>query len=238
MHTIRPTQSLLAAALCIALVPFATSSQAAPAAAPPHHAKAAVRSASEQSLFHTTRLLAAGDVNGAKVELHRAERALRQDALTNDRIARAEATHLLRDTHQLERHIQRGDADSQRLAQTLWRKSAALAERRAAYLGDAWPRVMHDHPVKSQLIDARLYLHYAQIEEFTAHNQSAADEYLNQAQTHISRAHEIAFQRHQPIMEITGLQKHIAALAATPPAQRKLTQFKLRRGELGIMIDQ
>jgi hypothetical protein len=237
MRATRLTPSLLAAALFVALVPLSANSLAAPAAQP-LPAKPAARSASEQSLFHTTRLLAAGDVNAAKVELHRAERALHQDTLTNDQIARAEATRLLRDARQLETHLKQGDADSQRLAQTLWRKSAALAERRAAYLGDAWPRVMHDHPVKSQLIDARLYLHYASIEEFTAHNQSAADEYLNLAQTHVSRAHEIAFRLHQPVMEIVGVQKHIAALAAARSAQRTPEQFKLRRGELSVMIDQ
>lgn len=237
MRATRLTPSLLAATLFASLVPCAASSLAAPAAQQ-LQSKPTARSASEQSLFHTTRLLATGDLNGAKTELHHAERALRQDALTNDQIARAEATHLLRDVHQLETHIKQGDADSQRLAQTLWRKSAALAERRAAYLGDAWPRVMHDHPVKSQLIDARLYLHYADIEEFTAHNQSAADEYLNLAQTHVSQAHEIAFKRQRPVIEINGVQKHIAALAAAPPAQRTQAQFKLRHGELSVMIDQ
>jgi hypothetical protein len=39
-------------------------------------------------------------------------------------------------------------------------------------------------------------------------------------------------------MEIVGVQKHIAALAAARSAQRTPEQFKLRRGELSVMIDQ
>ena len=236
MHTYRLTPHVLAMALFAWLAPLAANSMAAPTSQ--HETGVTSRSASEQSLFRTTHLLAAGDLGAAKHALHHAERALQQDALTNDQIARTEAMRLLHDAHQLERHIKQGDADTQRLAQTLWRKSAALSERRAAYLGDAWPRMLHDHPVKLQLIDARLYLHYAEIEAFTAHNQSAADEYLNLAQTHVSRAHEIAFNQQRPVLEIVGLQKHIAALAATPPALRKQTQFRLRRGELNVMIDQ
>lgn len=236
MRTYRLTPPVLAMALFAWLAPLAANSIAAPTSQ--HATGVTPRSASEQSLFRTTHLLAAGDLNAAKDALHHAERALQQDALTNDQIARTEAMRLLHDAHQLERHIKQGDADTQRLAQTLWRKSAALAERRAAYLGDAWPRMLHDHPVKSQLIDARLYLHYASIEAFTAHNQSAADEYLNLAQTHISQAHELAFQQHRPVMEIVGLQQRIAALAAAPPGQRVPQQFKLRRGELSVMIDQ
>jgi hypothetical protein len=236
MRTYRLTPPVLAMALFAWLAPLAADSMAAPT--PQHETGVTPRSASEQSLFRTTHLLAAGDLSAAKDALLHAERALQQDALTNDQIARIEAMRLLHDAHQLERHIKQGDADTQRLAQTLWRKSAALAERRAAYLGDAWPRMLHDHPVKSQLIDAGLYLHYASIEAFTAHNRSAADEYLNLAQTHIGQAHELAFQQHRPVMEIVGLQKRIAALAAAPPGQRAQQQFKLRRGELSVMIDQ
>ena len=194
--------------------------------------------AGRQSLLQTTRLLAAGDTAKARVELQRARGYLQHAAQTTDSVAKTEANKLLQDANRLDTRIQNGDANVVGDAQTLWYRTAALAERSGAYLGDAWARVMHDQPVKSKLIEARLMLRYAAIDQISAHQPAAAEEALARAQSYLGQALQIAHTENRPQTKILGVQRHVARLAATPPAQRSQYQYSQLAGELGMLINQ
>lgn len=194
--------------------------------------------AGRQSLLQTTRLLAAGETAKARVELQRARGYLQHAAQTTDSVAKTETNKLLQDANHLDTRIQNRDTNVVRDAQTLWYRTAALAERSSAYLGDAWARVMHDQPVKSRLIEARLMLRYAAIDQFTARQPAAAETALASAQSDLGQALAIARADNQPQTEILGVQQHVARLAAAPPAQRSQDQYSQLAGELGILISQ
>ncbi|BBP05786.1 hypothetical protein TPL01_30000 [Sulfuriferula plumbiphila] len=194
--------------------------------------------AGRQSLQQTTHLLAAGETARARVELQRARSCLQHAAQTTDSVARTKVNTLLQDTSQLDRHIRNGNANVVRDAQTLWYRTAALAERSSAYLGNAWARVMHDQPIKSRLIEARLSLRNAAIDQFTAHRPAAVEAALTHTQNYLHQALQIARTDNQPQTEIRGIQQHIARLAATPPPQRKQEQFSQLASELSILISQ
>lgn len=195
-------------------------------------------SAGRQSLQQTTRLLAAGEMTRARVELQRARSYLHHATQTTDGIARADADKLLQDASQLDTHIQNNDANLVNDAQTLWYRAAALAERSNAYLGNEWASVMHDQPIKARLIEARLTLRDAAIDQFSAHQPAAAETALAHTQNYLGQALKIARNGDQPQMEIRGVQKHVARLASTPPARRSPNQYNQLAGELGILIDQ
>ena len=194
--------------------------------------------AGRQSLLQTTRLLAAGETAKARLELQRARSYLQRAAQTTDSVARADANQLLQDADQLDAHIRNDDANLVNDAQTLWYRTAALAERSNAYLGNEWASVMHDQPIKSRLIEARLTLRDAAIDQFTAHQPAAAGKALARAQSYLNQALEIARTDSQPKTEIRGVQQHVARLAALPPAQRSQDQYSQLAGELGILISQ
>ena len=194
--------------------------------------------AGRQSLLQTTRLLAAGETAKARLELQRARSYLRHAAQTTDNVAKADANQLLQDADQLDAHIQNNDANRVNDAQTLWYRTAALAERSSAYLGNEWASVIHDQPIKSRLIEARLTLRDAAIDQFTAHQPVAAGKALARAQSYLNQALEIARTDSQPQTEIRGVQQHVARLAALPPAQRSQDQYSQLAGELGILISQ
>ncbi|MHB1174551.1 MAG: YfdX family protein [Sulfuriferula sp.] len=195
-------------------------------------------SAGRQSLLQTTRLLAAGEMTQARVELRRARSYLQHATQTTDSIARADADKLLQDASQLDAHIQNDDANLVNDAQTLWYRAAALAERSNAYLGNEWASVMHDQPIKARLIEARLALRDAAIDQFSAHQPAAAEAALAHTQNYLGQALKIARNGNQPQMEIRGVQKHVARLASTPPARRSQSRYNRLAGELGILIGQ
>ena len=194
--------------------------------------------AGRQSLLQTTRLLAAGETAKARLELQRARSYLQRAAQTTDSVAKADANQLLQDADQLDAHIRNNDANLVNDAQTLWYRTAALAERSKAYLGNEWVSVMHDRPIKSRLIEARLALRDAAIDQFTAHQPAAAEKALVRAQSYLGQALEIARTDNQPQIEINGVQQHVARLATETPAQRNPDQYSQLAGELGILISQ
>ncbi len=194
--------------------------------------------AGRQSLLQTTRLLAAGETAKARLELQRARSYLQRAAQTTDSVAKADANQLLQDADQLDAHIRNNDANLVNDAQTLWYRTAALAERSKAYLGNEWVSVMHDRPIKSRLIEARLALRDAAIDQFTAHQPAAAEKALVRAQSYLGQALEIARTDNQPQIEIRGVQQHVARLATETPAQRNPDQYSQLAGELGILISQ
>ncbi|GBL44334.1 hypothetical protein SFMTTN_0129 [Sulfuriferula multivorans] len=194
--------------------------------------------AGRQSLLQTTRLLAAGETAKARLELQRARSYLQRAAQTTDSIAKDDADKLLQDADRLDAHIRNNDANLVNDAQTLWYRTAALAERSKAYLGNEWASVMHDRPIKSRLIEARLALRDAAIDQFTAHQPAAAEKALVRAQSYLGQALEIARTDNQPQIEIHGVQQHVARLATETPAQRNPDQYSQLAGELGILISQ
>ena len=195
-------------------------------------------SAGRQTLLQTTRLLAAGELDQARVELRRARSYLHAAAQTTDSVAKADIEQLLQDANQLDMHIQNNDADLVNDAQTLWYRTAALAERSNAYLGNEWASVMHDQPIKARLIEARLNLRDAAIDQFTAHRPAAVEAALAHTQSYLHQALKIARNSNQPQMEIHRVQKRLARLAATPSAQRSPSQYSQLAGDLGILIGQ
>jgi hypothetical protein len=195
-------------------------------------------SAGRQSLLQTTRLLAAGELDQARVELRRARSYLHTAAQTTDSVAKADTEQLLQDANQLDMHIQNNDADLVNDAQTLWYRTAALAERSNAYLGNEWASVMHDQPIKARLIEARLNLRDAAIDQFTAHRPAAVEAALTHTQSYLHQALKIARNSNQPQMEIHCVQKRVARLAAMPSAQRSPSQYRQLAGDLGILIGQ
>ncbi len=195
-------------------------------------------SAGRQSLLQTTHLLAAGELDQARVELQRARSYLHAAAQTTDSVAKADTEQLLQDASQLDMRIQNNDADLVNDAQILWYRTAALAERSNAYLGNEWASVMHDQPIKARLIEARLNLRDAAIDQFTAHRPAAVEAALAHTQSYLHQALKIARNSNQPQMEIRGVQKRVTRLAATPLAQRSPSQYSQLDGDLGILIDQ
>lgn len=192
--------------------------------------------AGRQSLQQTTRLLAAGETTQARVELQRARSNLQRAAQTTDNIAQTGAYKLLQDANRLDTRIRNGDANLVSDAQILWYRTAALAERSNAYLGDAWARMMYAQPIKSKLIEGRLMLRDADIDQFTAHRPAAVETALAHTQNYLDQALQIARNDKQPQTEILVMKKHVARLAATPPAQRSQAQYSQLAGELAVLI--
>jgi hypothetical protein len=88
------------------------------------------------------------------------------------------------------------DAPMARARESLWEESAALAERAESYVDTGWQRLTYQPLGKDDLVEARLHVHFARIDQFTSHDSRQAGSelesalgYLDEAEHHVAKTH-------------------------------------------------
>lgn len=123
----------------------------------------------------------------AKAELDRALHDLELAAQGADQKTRKVIESLRQQVISLRNSLPGGTDLSSRLEE-FWRRADALAQRSVEYFTTGWERLLIDHGDKTDLIEAKLHLAYAEIDQFTAQRPDEAEQELRQAQRYLDRA--------------------------------------------------
>jgi hypothetical protein len=197
--------------------------------APLTHARAA--------LWRARQSYAIGETEAAKADLGAAVRYLGEAAKSEDPRTRDDAAALLTQVRSLSADLEtNGEGVGDRLEHT-WARTKALSERAAEQIATGWQRLRAADPAKSDLIDAKLYLTYAGIDQFTAKDGAAAKVDIAEAQGHLDAALEAATPAVQE--QVRGIRDQVDTLAkAMDSEQGAATRqgFEQARADLARLI--
>jgi YfdX protein len=142
----------------------------------------------KQSLWQATLDYTAGRWSAAKADLGRASALLEQAVKTASTDSRVEIRSLDRDVHEL---IKKTAQDEQILGDSisgLWRRSESLADRAFDYQVAAWEKLQSAGTGSEDLIEAKLHVAYAEIDEFTSRDKQKSETELEKAESYIGQA--------------------------------------------------
>ena len=142
----------------------------------------------KQSLWQATLDYTAGRWSAAKADLGRASALLEQAVKTASTDNRVEIRSLDRDVHEL---IKKTAQDEQILGDSisgLWRRSESLADRAFDYQVAAWEKLQSAGTGSEDLIEAKLHVAYAEIDEFTSRDKQKSETELEKAESYIGQA--------------------------------------------------
>lgn len=192
-----------------------------------------------RSLWHGMEAYASGNVEAGKSDLRQAEVWLTRAVQTRDESVKSEATAIAGELRTLAGETRQKGSMVTTALQGLWRKTTALTEREAAVAMVLWQNFRKqptpDAPLQNRskitmgLTDAKFYLTYAEIFEFTTHEPEKAQLALEKAQRHLSTAEKLADGRVK--VDIEALEQesaliHKALLKEKQPDMRRYIKVK------------
>ena len=139
----------------------------------------------KQSLWQATLDYTAGRWSAAKADLGRASALLEQAVQTASTDSRAEIQSLDRDVYEL---IKKAAQDEQILGASingLWRRSESLADGAFDYQVAAWEKLQSAGAGSEDLIEAKLHVAYAEIDEFTSGDKQKSETELEKAMSYL-----------------------------------------------------
>jgi uncharacterized protein YdcH (DUF465 family) len=139
------------------------------------------------SLWRASQDHAAGAVAAAKTDLDRAIHDLELAAQGADEKTRKAIENLRQQVVSLRDSISAEPRSSTRLEE-FWRRADALAQRSVEYFTTGWERLLSDSADRTDLIEAKLHLAYAKIDQFTAQRPDEAQQQLRQAERYLNEA--------------------------------------------------
>lgn len=169
-------------------------------------------SQARESLWQATQDLAAGAVDAVRKDIASAESQLSRVAESADEVTRNTARALQDELQSLKGRLsQQGGSVSADL-QRLWEQSAALAERASDLVASRWEQLRYPPLGRNDLVEARLYVHFAQIDQFTGHDARQAGSELDLAVGYLDDAARHVADKHKPAVE--QIRKQVKQLIA------------------------
>jgi hypothetical protein len=184
--------------------------------------------AARSSLWRAAQHHAAGTIALAKTDLDRAIHDLELAAEGTDQKAR-KAIHSLRQQVVSLRNSIADETDLSSRLEEFWRRADALAQRSVEHVTTGWERLLSDSGVKSDLIEAKLHLAYAEIDRFTAQRPDQAEQELRQAESHLHQAASRSLGDEQAtINQIRDDVAHLGSVDAQREGDYEHVQTRLR----------
>ena len=148
--------------------------------------------AARASLARAQRNYVAGRLDAARVDLGRAVTQLDRATARADASVKQNAADLARDARslgtRLDSHAQVDAHATRRDFSLLWHRTRALADRAMDYTAVGWNRLKTHNPVERNLIEARLYARYAEIDAGLGENPARAATDLAETYRHLQEA--------------------------------------------------
>jgi hypothetical protein len=179
----------------------------------------------KSALWRATRDFAKGAYDGARNELGTAIRYLEQSADSTDSFVREETAKLLTQAHALEGKIAKGSDASKAQLDLLWQRTEALSDRAMHYISTGWSRLRNSDVVKADLIEAKLQLDFARIDQITAKDAPRATADLKQAVDYLVKASSQVSEDTPQKVEIRKLTNEIDLLRHTSHTQPSDSQY-------------
>lgn len=179
----------------------------------------------KSALWRATRDFAKGANDGARHELGTAIRYLEQSADSTDSFVRDEAGKLLTQARALEGKIAKGGDATKAQLDLLWQRTEALSDRAMHYISTGWSRLRNSDVLKADLIEAKLKLDYARIDQITAKDAPRATADLQQAVDYLVKASSQVNEGTPQKVEIRKLTNEIDLLRHTSNTLRSDSQY-------------
>ena len=176
------------------------------------------------ALWRATRDYAKGAYDGAKHELGTAIGYLEQSADSTDSFVRDETSTLLTQARELEGKIAKGGDATKAQLDLLWQRTEALSDRALHYISTGWSRLRNSDDLKADLIEAKLKLDYARIDQITAKDAPRATADLKQAVDYLVKATSQVSEDSPQKVEIRKLTNEIDLLRHTSHTLRTASQ--------------
>jgi len=179
--------------------------------------------AAKALIWQTVLDLDAADTDLARSDFEGAIGYLELVSQTTDESIQQAAGRLFTQAKELQKDLV-NDTDAGSGVRRLWEQTRALTARSLEYLAAGWERYRSEDPLKSSLIEARLHLANARIDQFSGRETARAREELQAVRRYLDQAagqvnSELAPDPYQN--QISSLQAHIEALGADPSAARE-----------------
>ena len=129
----------------------------------------------KRSLWHAFKDYAAGKKAETSVDLKKAETYLKKVGENTDKRTKAETDKLYQDTKSLKDKLKNGGKHTTAEFKGLWERSKALSERGAASISTGWQKIHSKGIVKTDLLEAKLHVEYAEIYQLTTRENKKAD---------------------------------------------------------------
>lgn len=130
----------------------------------------------------------AGKLADAKADVGRAMAQLNQAKQEGDPEIAADMDRLLKDAQSLEGRIDQKGPKLGAEIRSLWQHTKALADRTMEYSNFGWNKLRSRSPLRGDLIEAKRYVAYADIEANVDGNPATARQNLEQARTWLEKA--------------------------------------------------
>ena len=177
----------------------------------------------KQSLWQATLDYTAGRWSAAKADLGRASALLEQAVKTASTDSRVEIRSLDRDVHELIKKTAQGEQILGDSISGLWRRSESLADRAFDYQVAAWEKLQSAGTGSKDLIEAKLHVAYAEIDEFTSGDKQKSETELEKAESYIGEAVPQVSRKAKPELEKVEKQLTLAKteIRKNEPGQRE-----------------
>ena len=130
----------------------------------------------------------AGRVADAKADVGRAITQLDQARKDGDPDIKADVEQLLKDAQSLQGRLDQNGPTLGAEMKSLWHHTKALADRTLEYSSVGWSKLRNHSPLRGDLIEAKRFVAYADIEANVADNPPKARQDLEQARTWLDKA--------------------------------------------------
>jgi hypothetical protein len=179
----------------------------------------------KSALWRASRDYAKGTYDSAKRELDAAIGYLEQSAASTDMFVHEEAGKLLTQARALEGKIDKGGDTTKSLLDNLWQRTEALADRAMHYISTGWSRLRNSDTVKSDLIEAKVKVDFARIDQINAKDAPQATADLKQAVDYLVKASRQVSEESPQKVEIRKLTNEIDLLLHTSHSLRTDSQY-------------
>ena len=140
------------------------------------------------SLWKASKDYAARDYAAARADLTRAGVWLDKAAQSTDKTTREEAIKLRHSLKSVKGKIAQTGKGTGSSLTSLWLRTRALAERESEKASASWGKMRSESTVKSDLIEAKLHLAYAESAQFVQGKSAEVSNELDQAQGYLDKA--------------------------------------------------
>ena len=140
------------------------------------------------SIWKATKDYTARHFAAAKADLAGAGAWLDKAAQSTDKTTREQATKLKRSIKGLKGKMNKTTEGTGASLSSLWQRSKALAERESEKASATWGKLRSESDAKTDLIEAKLHLAYAESDQFIQGGAADASDELDQAQGYLDTA--------------------------------------------------
>ncbi|GBE04430.1 hypothetical protein BMS3Abin10_00046 [bacterium BMS3Abin10] len=142
----------------------------------------------KKSLWKAMKNYAAGELTATKNELKKAKTSLEKAVKSGDAKTRTAAKELLKEIETAEGRLDKGGEQIEAHIKNMWERTKALSERGVEMVSMGWQKTGSSSAVKTNIIDIKLHVAYAETYQLTAGEPDKARTEIGKALKYIPKS--------------------------------------------------